>query len=207
MADGKLEVDDVVIDAATELIPRLAFSKEGDHWEASETQDGSLVVAVDCTQDEAILSAGRARELMNHIQQLRKAAGLDLKDSVEVFFDEAGTTTESAVSKNMEMFITKFKGSLPLPQSCAPSWAIVLQKGSVEVGGAPVVVSICRPAVAAKDDVKDEVKSVLSTLEPSDINGDYECSIDGTAYKLKEGEDYWKSAMAKARSTKSPAWV
>merc|ERR1712176_805369 len=86
MEEGKLVVDDLEIDLA-DLVPRLSFSKEGKEWEASGTPDGSLVVAVDCTQDDAILSAGKARELMNAVQQLRKSAGLDLKDVVEVFFE------------------------------------------------------------------------------------------------------------------------
>ena len=47
--------------------------------------EGDVVIAVDCTQDEAIISAGRAQELVNHVQQLRKSAGLGLSDHVEVF--------------------------------------------------------------------------------------------------------------------------
>eukprot|EP00957_Ditylum_brightwellii_P148833 11331113-Ditylum_brightwellii.AAC.1 len=88
MEKGSLVVEEVTIDAKTELISKLAFSKEGDHWESTPNQEGDVVVAVDCTQDEAILAAGKSRELINHIQQLRKSAGLDLTDIVEVFFQE-----------------------------------------------------------------------------------------------------------------------
>ena len=208
LANGKLEVDDVVIDAATELVPRLAFSREGEHWEATETTDGALVVAVDCTQDEAILSAGRARELINHIQQLRKTAGLDLKDVVEVFFEEKeGNTVEMAVAGNLESFVSKFKGAVPLPKSCAPSWAVPLQEDTVEVGGAPFGLSICRPSVSARDDLDESVKLMLATLEPSALNDEFNCSVDGTEYSLKEGTDYWKTAVGKARSTKSLSWI
>ena len=209
LADGKLEVEDVVIDPETELIARLAFSKDGDHWEASESPDGALVVAVDCTQDEAILSAGRARELMNHIQQLRKAAGLDLKDPVEVFFQEPDgcTTVESTVATNLDMYVTKFKGAVPLPKSCAPQWAVPLQEGTVDVGGTPVVLSVCRPSVSASDDLAESVKLLLAATEPTSLNGDYKCSVDGVEYNLKEGVDYWKTAVAKAKSTKSLEWV
>ena len=76
LEEGKLEVAGITLDAKTELESKLSFSKEGDNWEAMSSQDGALVVALDCTQDEAILSAGKSRELINHIQQLRKAAGL-----------------------------------------------------------------------------------------------------------------------------------
>merc|ERR1711937_1039268 len=115
-------------------------------------------------QDDAILSAGMARELINHIQQLRKSAGLELKDVVEVFFDEEEgvTTTEDAVKKNIDTLDAKFKGSIPLPQRFAPKWSVVLKSDKVDV-------SICRPAVAVKDTLDDAVKSVLSTKEPSDF--------------------------------------
>jgi isoleucyl-tRNA synthetase len=209
LATGKLMVEEFELDAETELISRLAFSKVGEHWEATVTPDGSLVVGVDCTQDEAILSAGMARELMNHIQQLRKAAGLDLKDSVEIFFEENenGTTVESAVAHNVEMFVNKFKGVVPLPKTCAPAWSVVVQSDVVDVGGASVRVSICRPAVAAKDDLDESLKQMLSTFEAVSLTGDIMCVVDGKESALKEGEDYWKNAVDKARALKSVAWL
>merc|ERR1712125_98298 len=103
---GELEVEGVTINAKTEIISKLSFSKSGEEWEATSTPEGDFVVAVDCTQDEAILSAGKSRELVNHVQQLRKSVGLDLKDVVEPFFhEEAGiSSTENAVSKNVSSF-------------------------------------------------------------------------------------------------------
>lgn len=207
MAEGKLVVDDLEIDAC-DLVPRLAFSKEGDNWEAAETPDGSLVVGVDCTQDDSILSAGKARELMNAIQQLRKSAGLDLKDVVEVFFNEEGSEVEQAVAKNLAMFTTKFKGSVPLPKSCAPSWAVTLQSEAVEVGGSQVEVSICRPCLSAKDGLDDGILSVISSLEIVNIkDGSLKCNVDGKEVLLTEGSEYWMSAVAKAKSTKAVDWL
>jgi isoleucyl-tRNA synthetase len=73
--------------------------------------DGSLVIAIDCQQDDAILSAGMSRELINGIQQLRKAAGLDLSDVVEIFYEEGEgeTMVEDAVAKNVAVFEAKFQ--------------------------------------------------------------------------------------------------
>jgi isoleucyl-tRNA synthetase len=207
---GTLEVEDVVIDAKTELVAKFAFSKEGDEWEATSSQDGSMVVAIDCTQDEAIIAAGRARELMNHIQQLRKSAGLDLSDVVEVFFDESiegVTTTESAVAMNLPLFETKFKGSVPMPQRYAPAWSVVLGKDTVDVGGTSVVLTICRPAVSARDDLEEVVKKYLATLEPGMLSSELSCTIDGKEFALKEGEEYWKSACEKARANQTVEWL
>ena len=68
---------------------------------------------VDCTQDEAILSAGMSRELISHIQQIRKSANFEMQDVVESFFDEdvdAYDVVEKVVAKNVSLFRTKLKG-------------------------------------------------------------------------------------------------
>jgi hypothetical protein len=151
----------------TELVSKLSFSKEGENWESTPSVDGACVVALDCTQDAAILSAGMSRELINHVQQLRKSAGLDLKDVVEVFFHEEGvTSTEEAVSQNVATFDAKFKGSIPLPKRLAPSWSVVLKSDVVEL----------------------------------------KCEVDGKAYELKEGTDFWLSTASKTRATKTLKW-
>lgn len=173
--------------------------------------DGSLVVAIDCTQDEATMSSGMSRELMNGIQQLRKAAGLELKDIVEVFFTENDDVdvVEKVVARNVSLFATKFKGSVPLPSRFAPKWAVSLKRDTVDVGGSRVEVSICRPAVAVKDDLGVGPVNVLSTLEPSTfVNGQvFECTIDGEKISVQEGVDFWKSTAAKARSMKVLDWL
>jgi isoleucyl-tRNA synthetase len=211
LEEGKLVVDDVELDAVTDLVSKLSFSKEGDHWEATPSADGATVVALDCTQDDSIIAAGMARELINHVQQLRKAAGLELKDVVEVFFneEEGVTSTEDAVAKNVAMLDAKFKGSVPLPQRLAPSWSVVLKSDSVDVGGSKVVVSVCRPALAVSDFLDDAVTNVLSIKEPSQffIGGTFKCSVDDKDYELKEGTDYWLSTASKAKATKALSWL
>eukprot|EP00548_Thalassiothrix_antarctica_P003064 CAMPEP_0194147160 /NCGR_PEP_ID=MMETSP0152-20130528/22553_1 /TAXON_ID=1049557 /ORGANISM="Thalassiothrix antarctica, Strain L6-D1" /LENGTH=1139 /DNA_ID=CAMNT_0038847859 /DNA_START=121 /DNA_END=3537 /DNA_ORIENTATION=+ len=192
MAEGKLVLNDLEIDAA-DLLPRLAFSKEGEEWEASGIPDGSLVVGIDCTQDDAILSAGKARELMNAVQRLRKSAGLDLKDIVEVFFHEEGNEIENVVANNLNMFTVKFKGAAPLPQKFAESWAVTLLSETVEIGGSQVEVSICKPCLSAKDDLNEKVKNVLSTLDVDAVSKDnvIKCNVDGIDFVLNENTDYW----------------
>jgi isoleucyl-tRNA synthetase len=211
LEEGKLVVEDVELDAQTELISKLSFSKEGDQWEATPSADGATVVALDTTQDDSIISAGMARELINHVQQLRKAAGLELKDVVEVFFNEEEgiTSTEDAVSKNVEMLDAKFKGSVPLPQRLAPSWSVVLKSDLVDVGGSKVTVSVCRPAVSVSDALDHVIKNVLLTKEPSEFSSGetFKCSVDGNEYEVTEGVDFWLSSAAKAKSTNAVSWL
>jgi len=206
---GSLEVEGVTIDTLTEVVSKLSFSREGDQWEASSTPEGNVVVAVDCTQDEAILAAGKARELINHIQQLRKSAGLDMKDVVEAFFDEPVASTESAVAMNVSLFKNKFKGSVPVPKEFAPSWSVLIASDNVEVGGSKVNVSICRPALAAKDGLSDLAATYLSTVEPSTVETGsvLKCKIDGTEISVTEGKDFWLSTTAKVEATKAVAWL
>eukprot|EP00339_Tiarina_fusa_P025630 CAMPEP_0117028748 /NCGR_PEP_ID=MMETSP0472-20121206/20879_1 /TAXON_ID=693140 ORGANISM="Tiarina fusus, Strain LIS" /NCGR_SAMPLE_ID=MMETSP0472 /ASSEMBLY_ACC=CAM_ASM_000603 /LENGTH=1165 /DNA_ID=CAMNT_0004736329 /DNA_START=103 /DNA_END=3600 /DNA_ORIENTATION=+ len=210
LEEGKLVVEDVTIDAAN-LIAKLAFSREGDNWESTPSADGACVVALDCTQDEEIIAAGTARELVSHIQRLRKAAGLELKDIVEVFFEEEEgvALTEDAVSRNVAMLDSKFKGAVPLPQKLAPSWSVSLKTEMVEVGGAKISLSVCRSAVATKDSLDEAVKNLLSTKEPSELEAGqtFKCSVDGKDYELQEGTDFWLSSVAKAKATKSLSWL
>mmetsp|Transcript_45072 Transcript_45072/g.109047 ORF Transcript_45072/g.109047 Transcript_45072/m.109047 type:complete len:1165 (+) Transcript_45072:75-3569(+) len=211
LEDGKLTIEGVEINTATELVSKLSFSKEGDNWEATPSGDGACVVALDCTQDAAILSAGMSRELINHIQQLRKGAGLDLLDVVEVFFqeEEGVTSTEDAVSCNVATFETKFKGAVPLPERFAPAWRVVLRSDKVDVGGSKVTVSVCRPALAVKDSLDEGLKNILSTKEPSEFTAGhtFKCSLDGKESELKEGADFWLSTAAKTRANKSLSWL
>jgi isoleucyl-tRNA synthetase len=210
LEDGKITIEDVELDAATELVSKLAFSKEGDHWEATESSDGACVIALDCTQDQAIISSGMSRELVNHVQQLRKGAGLDLSDLVEVFFqeEEGITSTEDAVAMNVEMLEAKLRGSIPLPERLAPSWIVPLKSDIVDVGGSKVKVSVCRPSVAVRDDLDQAVKNIFATKEPSEFSvGEvFMVLVDGKYYELKEGEDFWLSTCSKVKATKALAW-
>lgn len=211
LENGGLDFDGLTISAKDELVSKLSFSKEGDQWESTATPEGDTVVAIDCTQDEAILSAGMSRELINAIQQLRKAMGLDLSDKVEVFFEESAgmNTVEKAVSSNVKLFEAKFQGAVPVPKKFSPSYSVVLRSDMAEIGGSKVEVSICRPAVAGKDGLGDGLEYYLSTLEPSNVVDKSVLSItlDGKEVTLKQGEDYWVNTVSKLRDTKALSWV
>jgi len=204
-----LEVEEITLNAVTELISKLSFSKEGEEWESAATPEGDVVAAIDCTQDEAILSAGKARELITQIQQLRKSAGLEMKDVVESFFNETGDSTESAVSMNVPLFESKFQGSVPMPKRFAPSWSVAIASETVEIGGASLEVSICRPALAAKDGLAESACAYLSTVNPTTVEqgSTLTCDVNGESMTLKEGEDFWLSTTAKMRGTNGLSWL
>jgi hypothetical protein len=211
LEDGKIEVEGVTVDAGTELETRLSFAKAGDErWEASVTKDGSVLVAVDCTQDATADQAALCGVLIKAVQQLRKTAGLTFKDEVEIFYKEDGGVVEEAIAAHVPLFETKFKGVVPLSERFAPSWAVVLQTTTIEVDGAmsTVELSITRPAIAALDSLPDHATQVLSRLEPSSLDGKsvHTYSANGTTHTLRLGTDFWLSTLAKVRSTKAVPW-
>jgi isoleucyl-tRNA synthetase len=46
--------------------------------------EGTLTVALDATLDETLIAEGLARELVHHVQKLRKDAGLEVTDRIEL---------------------------------------------------------------------------------------------------------------------------
>jgi len=197
---GEIDIDGVSINTENEIISKLSFAKSESYWEATSTPEGSTVVAVDCTQDEAIISSGKSRELINVIQQLRKNAGLDISDRVEIFFKEEGDVIEKAVKQNVSLFATKLKGLVPIPEQYRQTWSVVLGQDSAEVGGAKVEVMICRPCVAVRDGLGEGVCSFLSMVDvqKSSQESVLKCSIDSKDYEIIHGKDFWWNAMEKA---------
>lgn len=209
-------VEGVVIDSSTEIISKLSFAKEGvDHWEAAT--DGASVVAVDCAQDDAIVSAGRARELINVVQRLRKEARLDISDRVEAFFKDDGGddgATEKIVADNLATLVAKFRGGVPLPDRLRVPGAEVLGTETAEIGGGDdkesrVTVTICRPVAVARDDAEPEIVDFLSKVDASadDRSAVLVCEINGTKRELVEGTDFWYGALDKAKATKALEWL
>ncbi len=65
--------------------------------------DGRLVLALDTQLDDNLLSEGRAREIVNRVQNTRKSAGLDVADRVVVRL--AGAEELMAAAREHEAFI------------------------------------------------------------------------------------------------------
>ena len=204
LEQGTISIGDVVIDCNTEVTTKLSFCREGDMWESGQSDAGDLVVAIDCTQDEAILNAGKAREFMNHVQQLRKSAGLDISDSVEVFYheEEGLTSTSNAIAGNLELIVGKLKVA-PVAKRFMPEWSVVFGKGVFEVGGCEVEIIITRPAVCVNPDVMDLTSKFLCTIDPSKVKkGEVlEFAINGEKYTATEGVDFWISASSMVTPT------
>jgi len=209
LEEGVIIVDDVTtIDTQNEIISRFSFAKTQPYWEATSTPQGHIVTAIDCTQDEAILSAAKCREFINAIQQLRKSAGLDLADVVEIFYQSHDTDPLLNLQpNNVKVMQAKLKGVIPLPVSFKNPNHVVLGQDTVEIGNSKVHIMICRRILSTRDDLSDILKTFVTTVDPECVHQEMNFVIDGKEYVLKEGVDYWKTALDKARDTKAIDWT
>ena len=83
--DGTFELaaGDIII----ERIPKAGLAVQA---------QGSLIVALDLELDESLIQEGLARELVNNIQQQRKAAGLEVTDRIHVRIESDEAVREAA---------------------------------------------------------------------------------------------------------------
>jgi len=197
LESGSVTIGDNVLDCKTEVLTKLSFCREGDMWESIQSDAGNVVVAIDCTQDEAILNAGKAREFMNHVQQLRKAAGLDISDAIEVFFheEEGLSSARNAIVGNLDIIVGKLNIQ-PIDKKFMSQWSVILDEGEFEVGGSKVEIIITRPSVCVKHDVMEPLRQFLSTVDPSEVKEKevVSCLINGEKFTVTEGVEFWISA-------------
>ncbi len=76
LADGTVELGTEEVELRVRAQPGFAVSR-----------DGAEVVALDLTLDDDLRRRGLARELVRHLQDLRKAAGLDVSDWIRVWLE------------------------------------------------------------------------------------------------------------------------
>jgi isoleucyl-tRNA synthetase len=206
VAAGQATVEGIVIDFKTEIIVQYKYAREGDKiWEGCVNEAGSVMIAIDTTQDEALLSAGKSRELITTVQKLRKAAKLTLSDKVDVFYKEpAGSNSmRSAIASNMPTFEAKFGvESIPLPVEFAEKHSLVIATSTFETMDAVIEVELRTPVLCVRDDLDGLLKSFLAGKELATYKSSYSLSVDGTKFEIKDGADYWGSSTAKARSNK-----
>lgn len=94
--------------------------------------DGDVLVILDLRPDESLLEAGVAREVVNRIQKLRKKAGLQPTDIVEVYFEslDEDKSVLQGVLNAQEQYIRDAIGSPLLPCTKMPPQADIVGEES-----------------------------------------------------------------------------
>lgn len=147
-----------------DLVVKREFRGDTKRFEASVSDDGSMLVAIDTTCDEEILQELRARTLAAAVQKLRKSAGLVISDKVEIFFEEqvdssaaggggagaASTAIPRALCTHAAATVKRVK-TLPLPMFLKGKGAVKMAEELVtdpEISKFPVKIVLTHPTLA-----------------------------------------------------------
>ena len=126
-----------------DIVVKREFNGDAKKYEACASDDGSLMVAIDTTCDDELLSELRARSIIAMVQKLRKSAGLVVSDVIEIYYevvDKKGDEKNRALSyqiiekslQDHNETIRKRLNTSPQPLSLKPDHVTVIANESVE---------------------------------------------------------------------------
>ncbi len=84
---GEIDLND--IEVVVEAVPGLVIQS-----------NGNLTVALDVTLDNDLLAEGLAREVVNRVQNMRKQAGFDVTDRIQIYFDSTDKMIQAIQEKD-----------------------------------------------------------------------------------------------------------
>ncbi|CAM6043693.1 unnamed protein product [Sphagnum compactum] len=177
--------------------------------------DGDVLVVLDLRPDESLLEAGFAREIVNRVQKLRKKAGLEPTDTVEVYYDVLDGVVGSDSSVLHQVFtgqasyMAEAVGGPVLQQQHLPAHAVVLAAELYKgVAGGSFKITLARPALSFAQDLLHEICSgnpahaenlrvVLLSRDPTNLRSELSSNkkvkvvIDGQGeYELEAGKHF-----------------
>ena len=194
-----------------EIVIKREFNGDAKIYEASVSDDGSLLVAVNTTFEEPQYQELRASTLAASIQKLRKSAGLVVQDKVEIFFAESGNQVCSAVGQHANSVVKRLK-TLPLPVSLMPKNSILIAKEVVKDAGlsaSDVTVYLTKPTVNVDTEsikalnskvtgvIADMAAMYLQTMDLDRVTsaGSIIVEIDGCSLELQKDVHYFASGV------------
>ena len=142
------QIDSLIVDASISLHidgEELTFTNEEievvsegvEGWLVG--QDGPVTVALDTTLSDELLVEGLARESVNRIQNMRKAASFDVTDRIDIQFEASGSLA-AAIAKQSE-WIRNETLATTLQQTSNPTGEVVQ---TFEIGEEHLVVGVSR---------------------------------------------------------------
>lgn len=149
MKEGSVELAGHTL-TTEEIVVKREFNGDAKRYEAAVSDDGSLLVALDTQIDPEIMEELRARTFTAAVQKLRKSAGLEVADTVEIFFEETGDEVFSALLKHADATVKRVR-CLPLPASfMSPSAEVVGQEvlQDADLSKKKVTITLTRPIVS-----------------------------------------------------------
>jgi isoleucyl-tRNA synthetase len=100
--------------------------------------DKNTQVSIDCRLTEELKLAGMAREIVRHVQNLRKEAGLEMEDRIVLYLGTDSPVLRQAIEAHRDYIaaetLTTVWAAEPLPDSCATA--------NVKVEGQPLTIQL-----------------------------------------------------------------
>lgn len=193
-----ISVDNVVI--------KREFLGDNNKYEARVSEDGTLLVAVDTTCDEEVLTELRARCISGAVQKLRKAKGLNVQDVVEVFYHESGDDVKAAVARHAASVAKRIR-VLPLPATLKPRATYVAKEelNESDLSKDTIILYLTSPAISVDRNTlrsvfgdKTELAAMyLATIEYSRLLGEESVTftLDGVTGTALRGVHYFATAI------------
>ncbi|XP_026416565.1 isoleucine--tRNA ligase, cytoplasmic-like [Papaver somniferum] len=117
--------------------------------------DGDVLVVLDMCPDKSLFEAGVAREVVNRIQKLRKKAGLEPTDMVEVYYEslDADKSVLKNVVNSQESYISSALGSPLLPWDITPPHTgVIAEERFDDISEFAFVIRLARQTLVFKSD-------------------------------------------------------
>jgi isoleucyl-tRNA synthetase len=120
-----VNVEGELIELITEDVEIIPVDIPG--WKVAN--EGALTVALDVTLDDALRNEGVAREIVNRVQNLRKEAGFEVTDRINVKIVSTEAIRE-AVASNSEYIRTQILAdSLELMEAMETGYEVEIEEG------------------------------------------------------------------------------
>lgn len=191
-----------------DLVTRVDYSGDTKKYEAAVSDDGSIMVAIDCSVEEENWQEYRAKQIVKVVNRLRKDAGLEVADQVEVYYevlDKDAEAMTSCLNKHEGIILKKLKG-LPKPVSAKKRNCQEIIKGPVDVDFEKLEITLTRatPSVNInavkslfaneRDEAKREqaLESAVMYIQTCDMTSlaqmdSVDIKVDGISILLKQG--------------------
>ncbi|CAK8987930.1 Isoleucine--tRNA ligase [Durusdinium trenchii] len=210
-ADGKMTIEGVEVDAKDVFFNREVLVDPAKFQ--GRVSPSKLTVVLDTFFDKSLMYGQVAREITNRVQKLRKAAGVQIEDVLDVFYavegdDEACAVVNEAIRAEADLISSTIRCTL-FPSSACPSYAPVLKSATDEVADAQFTVTLAKPCIVMPPldalgqslgvdaKVAANVVTCVSSMDlewlKSKASKSLEVTIDGHLFKLQCGTHYFFS--------------
>mmetsp|Transcript_22495 Transcript_22495/g.73069 ORF Transcript_22495/g.73069 Transcript_22495/m.73069 type:complete len:1150 (-) Transcript_22495:209-3658(-) len=164
--------------------------------------DGDVLVVLYLEVDQSMEQAGFAREVNNRYQKLRKKAGLNAADEIEIFYSIAEDQPEQEkeclrrVFKDQRAYFKETWGSAPFDVVEKPAHAAVLIRDAQSLSNdARFDLCFTLPALGLSSALEPSTAVFLASLDPKVLKDEgatsVSANIDGKRVSAALGVDYW----------------